>query len=61
MPGFMPTVVRYLQLIWRLTFDKRHPMRPTTVRTLYPGTHRVEVQLNGVRVAAFSKLNEYAK
>ena len=31
--------------------EKRHPMRKTTVRTLYPGAHRVELQVNGVRLA----------
>jgi 3-methyladenine DNA glycosylase AlkC len=27
--------------------DKKHPFRLTTVRTLYPGIHRIELQLNG--------------
>ena len=33
------------------TLEKRHPMRKTTVRALYPGVHRVELQVNGVRLA----------
>ncbi len=35
----------------KLTLTKRHSMRPTTTRALYPGKHRVELQINGVRVA----------
>jgi 3-methyladenine DNA glycosylase AlkC len=31
---------------------KRHSLRPVTTRTLYPGTHRVEVLVNGCAVAA---------
>ncbi len=30
---------------------KRHAVRATTVRALYPGMHRVELQVNGVRIA----------
>jgi len=26
---------------------KKHPMRPATVRALYPGQHRIEIQVNG--------------
>lgn len=26
---------------------KKHPLREMTTRTLYPGTHRVEIQING--------------
>lgn len=33
---------------------KRHPMRPTTIRALYPGAHRIEVQVNGKRLAETS-------
>ena len=33
------------------TLEKRHPMKKTTVRKLYPGVHRVELQVNGSRVA----------
>lgn len=33
-----------------LLLSKRHSMRETTIRALYPGTHRVEVQVNGVRL-----------
>ena len=36
------------------TFTKNHPMRVTTVRALYPGTHCVELQVNGRRVAEAS-------
>ena len=36
--------------------SKRHPMRPTTVRSLYPGQHRVEVQVNGIGIAEASFL-----
>jgi len=34
--------------------EKRHPMKPTTIRALYPGLHRVELQVNGVRLAEAS-------
>lgn len=37
-----------------LTLDKNHPMRVTTIRALYPGRHRVELQVNGARVAEAS-------
>lgn len=45
---------------WKLTLapgearqlDKRHSLRPVTTRTLYPGTHRVELQVNGQALAA---------
>lgn len=37
-----------------MALEKRHPMRKTTVRTLYPGLHRIELQVNGVRVAETS-------
>ena len=36
------------------TLTKRHPMKVTTIRALYPGVHRVELQVNGVRVAEAS-------
>ena len=29
------------------TLTKRHSLRPVTTRTLYAGTHRIEVQING--------------
>lgn len=29
------------------TLDKRHSLRPVTTRTLYPGTHRVALSVNG--------------
>lgn len=35
----------------RREITKRHSMRVTTVRALYPGVHRVELQINGVRLA----------
>jgi 3-methyladenine DNA glycosylase AlkC len=33
------------------TLVKRHPLRPVTTRTLYRGLHRVELQINGTRLA----------
>lgn len=30
-----------------LSFKKRQPLRPMTTRTLYPGEHRMELQING--------------
>lgn len=30
-----------------LTIQKNHPIRPITTRKYYPGTHRVEIQVNG--------------
>jgi len=30
-----------------LTLHKRQPLRPMTTRTLYPGEHQVELQING--------------
>ena len=30
---------------------RKHPMRITTIRALYPGTHKIELQVNGMRVA----------
>ena len=32
-----------------LSFTKRQPLRPMTTRTLYPGTHLIEIQINGCR------------
>ena len=32
-----------------VTIDKAHPMKQTTVRALYSGVHKLEVQVNGVR------------
>lgn len=29
------------------TLSKRHSLRPVTTRTLYPGRHRIELQVNG--------------
>ena len=34
----------------QVTLPKKHPMKKTTVRDLYPGIHRVELQVNGVRL-----------
>lgn len=34
-----------------LRLEKRHPMRVTTVRRLYPGQHRVVLQVNGQDLA----------
>ena len=33
-----------------LTIVKSHPIRPITTRTYYPGSHSVEIQVNGQRV-----------
>ena len=33
-----------------LTIEKSHLIRPITTRTYYPGTHRVEIQVNGQRL-----------
>ena len=33
------------------TLQKNHPMKVTTIRALYPGKHRIEVQINGERLA----------
>ncbi|GJM40728.1 MAG: hypothetical protein DHS20C20_10100 [Ardenticatenaceae bacterium] len=33
-----------------ITIEKSHPIRPITTRTYYPGTHRVEIQVNGQRI-----------
>ena len=30
-----------------LSFHKRQPLRPMTTRTLYPGQHEIELQING--------------
>ena len=35
-----------------LELDKRHRMKTTTIRTLYAGEHRVDLQVNGERVAS---------
>ncbi|MFM6986009.1 MAG: DNA alkylation repair protein [Hydrogenophaga sp.] len=45
---------------WRITLQpgeqrhlvKRHSLRPVTTRRLYPGTHRVELQINGQSTAS---------
>ena len=33
-----------------LTVGKSHPIKPITTRTYYPGTHLVEIQVNGQRL-----------
>lgn len=33
------------------TLEKRHSLKPVTTRTLYPGTHRIEVLVNGMALA----------
>ena len=42
------------------SLTKKHSMRATTVRALYPGLHKIEVQINGVRLAdsSFQLLTE---
>ncbi|MCC5841964.1 MAG: hypothetical protein JJT96_17750 [Opitutales bacterium] len=43
----------------RKTLEKSHPMRPTSVRALYPGKHYVEIQINGVSLErAVFQLND---
>jgi 3-methyladenine DNA glycosylase AlkC len=37
-----------------LRLEKRHPMREVTTRRLYPGLHRVELQVNGIILAEAS-------
>lgn len=37
-----------------ITLTKRHPLRPMTTRRLYPGTHRVTVQINGQTFDSFT-------
>ena len=37
-----------------VTITKTHKMKPTSVRALYPGLHKVELQVNGVSVAQAS-------
>ena len=34
-----------------IELTKKHNMDQTSVRALYPGTHLVELQVNGVRMA----------
>jgi len=31
-----------------LSFTKKQPLRPMTTRTLYPGKHEIELQINGI-------------
>jgi hypothetical protein len=33
------------------TLGKRHSLRPVTTRVLYPGPHRIELQVNGQTLA----------
>jgi len=37
-----------------ITVKKSHPMKETTIRALYKGRHKLEVQVNGVRLASGS-------
>ncbi len=42
-----------------IALSKQHPMRLTTIRALYPGKHKVEIQVNGHRLGeAIFYLNE---
>ncbi|MDF1860134.1 MAG: hypothetical protein P1U87_07965 [Verrucomicrobiales bacterium] len=34
-----------------ITLKKKHSLKATTIRALYPGCHRVDLQINGVRLA----------
>ncbi|MCW8915360.1 MAG: DNA alkylation repair protein [Magnetovibrio sp.] len=34
------------------TFQRSHPIKTVTTRTYYPGTHQVEIQLNGVKLGS---------
>lgn len=38
----------------RTTLKKKHPMKRTTIRALYPGAHRIELQINGIMLAESS-------
>jgi len=33
------------------TLEKRHSLKPVTTRTLYPGTHLIDLRVNGVALA----------
>ncbi len=35
-----------------VVFEKQHPMKVTTVRALYPGVHRLDIQVNGECLAS---------
>jgi len=37
-----------------VTISKKHPMKKTSVRVLYPGVHQVEIQVNGALLASGS-------
>lgn len=37
-----------------LHLEKTHAFRPTSIRALYPGNHRVQIQINGVEMATGS-------
>ncbi len=32
------------------TFQRNHTIKPVTTRTYYPGTHQIEIQLNGIKL-----------
>ena len=36
----------------KITLTKKHPMKRTTIRALYPGAHKIEIQINSARHAA---------
>jgi len=38
----------------RVSLQKKHAMKRTTIRALYPGVHRVSLQVNGVVLAETS-------
>lgn len=39
-----------------ISLEKRHAFKPTSIRALYPGEHRVEIQINGHRLGETSFL-----
>lgn len=51
--GTGPKVFKWTQkeIDDRLELSKKLPMKPTTIRKLRAGTHNVELQINGVRLA----------
>jgi 3-methyladenine DNA glycosylase AlkC len=51
-PKVFKLTVRTLAPGERVTLTRAHPMRPITTRRYYPGEHRLEIQVNGARLAA---------
>ena len=47
-PKVFKGAVRDLSAGERWRFVRRHPMREVSIRRLHPGTHRVDLQVNGV-------------